>query len=135
MGAITVGTPINPFRAYKEGQGSPSQHPHTDPRLSLRHPITRAISYDSQYKPTDHRSRLLHRANGPKLSNSCVSVAFLFLITCTSADESTFLRYPSEDCRRYSVDIEAFMQNFVKLAPLIKPCMILGVILFLVYDG
>ena len=29
----------------------------------------------------------------------------------------------------------AFMQNFVKLAPLIKPCMILGVTLFLVYDG
>jgi hypothetical protein len=28
-----------------------------------------------------------------------------------------------------------FMQNFVKLAPLIKPCIVLGVILFLVYDG
>ena len=28
-----------------------------------------------------------------------------------------------------------FMQNVVKLAPLIKPCMILGVTLFLVYDG
>ena len=29
----------------------------------------------------------------------------------------------------------AFMQNVVKLVPLIKPCMILGVTLFLVYDG
>ena len=29
----------------------------------------------------------------------------------------------------------AFMQNVVKLAPLIKPCMILVVTLFLVYDG
>ena len=28
-----------------------------------------------------------------------------------------------------------FMQNVIKLAPLIKPCMILGVALFLVYDG
>jgi hypothetical protein len=28
----------------------------------------------------------------------------------------------------------AFMQNVVKLAPFIKPCIILGVILFLVYD-
>ena len=28
----------------------------------------------------------------------------------------------------------AVMQNIVKLAPLIKPCMILGVTLFLVYD-
>ena len=28
----------------------------------------------------------------------------------------------------------AFMQNVVKLAPLIKPCMILEVTLFLVYD-
>ena len=27
------------------------------------------------------------------------------------------------------------MQNVVKLAPLIKPCIILGVTLFLVYDG
>ena len=29
----------------------------------------------------------------------------------------------------------AFMQNVIKLAPLIKPCMILGVTLFLDYDG
>ena len=29
----------------------------------------------------------------------------------------------------------AFMQNVVKLSPLIQPCMILGVSLFLVYDG
>ena len=29
----------------------------------------------------------------------------------------------------------AFMQNSVKLAPLIMPCMILGVISFLVYEG
>ena len=29
----------------------------------------------------------------------------------------------------------ASMQNVVKLAPLIKPCMILVVTLFLVYDG
>ena len=29
----------------------------------------------------------------------------------------------------------AFMQNFVKLAPPTNPCMILGVTLFLVYDG
>ena len=29
----------------------------------------------------------------------------------------------------------AFMQNVVKLAPPIKPCILLGVTLFLVYDG
>ena len=62
------------------------------------------ILYDSQYKPTDHRSRVLCRADGPNLSNSCVSIAFLFLITRISADQSTFMGYPSEDCRRYSVD-------------------------------
>ena len=45
----------------------------------------------------DHRSRVLRHADGPNLSNSCVSVAFLFLITRTSADQSTFVGYPSED--------------------------------------
>ena len=75
-----------------------------DARLSLRHPITCAISFDSQYKPTDHRSRVLRHTNGLNLSNSCVSVAFLFLISRSSADQSTFVRYPSEDYRRYSVD-------------------------------
>ena len=44
-------------------------------------------------------SRVLRRADGPNLSNSYVSVAFLFLITHTSADQSTFVGYPSEDCR------------------------------------
>ena len=34
-----------------------------------------------------------------RVSNSCVSVAFLFLITRFSADQSTFVGYPSEDCR------------------------------------
>ena len=29
----------------------------------------------------------------------------------------------------------SFMQNFVKLAPPIKPCILLGVTLFQVYDG
>ena len=33
------------------------------------------------------------------LSNSCVSVAFLFLISRPSADQSTFVGYPSEDYR------------------------------------
>ena len=28
-----------------------------------------------------------------------------------------------------------FMQNFVKLAPPIKPCILFGVTLFMVYDG
>ena len=49
-------------------------------------------------------SRVLRRADGPNLSNSCVSVAFLFFITRTSTDQYTFMGYPSEDCRRYSVD-------------------------------
>ena len=34
-----------------------------------------------------------------------------------------------------TAQLVAFMQNVVKLSPLIKPCMILGVTLFLVYDG
>jgi hypothetical protein len=31
--------------------------------------------------------------------------------------------------------LKLFMQNVVKLNPPIKPCILLGVILFLVYDG
>ena len=31
--------------------------------------------------------------------------------------------------------LKLFMQNVVKLAPFIKPCIVLGVILLLVYDG
>ena len=60
---------------------------------------THAMSYGSQYKPTDHRSRVLCRANGPNLSNSCVAISFLFLITRTSVDQSTFVGYPSKDYR------------------------------------
>ena len=62
------------------------------------------ISYDSQYKPTDHRSRVLCRVDGLNLSNSCVSIAFLFLIMHTSANQSTFVGYPSEDYRASFVD-------------------------------
>ena len=51
-------------------------------------------------------SRVLRHIDGLNLSNSCVSVAFLFLITRLSADQSTFVGYPSEDCRRYSIDKE-----------------------------
>ena len=40
-------------------------------------------------------SRVLRRADGPNLSSSCVSIAFLFLITRTSVDQSTFMGYPS----------------------------------------
>ena len=65
---------------------------------------THTISYDSQYNPTDHRSRVLRRADDPNLSNLCVFVAFLFLITRISADQSSFVGYPLEDCRRYSID-------------------------------
>ena len=65
---------------------------------------THAISYNSQYNPTNHGSRVLRHTDGLNLSNSCVSVAFLFLITHISADQSTFVGYPSEDCRQYSVD-------------------------------
>ena len=65
---------------------------------------THAISYDSQYNQINHRSRVLRHTDGPNLSNSCVSVAFLFSITRTSADQSIFVGYPSEDCRQYSVD-------------------------------
>ena len=50
-------------------------------------------------------SRVLHRADGSNLSNSCVSIAFLFLITRISADQSTFMGHPSEDCRASFVDI------------------------------
>ena len=49
-------------------------------------------------------SRVLRRADGPNLSNSCVSITFLFLITRTSTDQSTFMEYPSEDCRASFVD-------------------------------
>ncbi|XP_066316110.1 uncharacterized protein [Miscanthus floridulus] len=63
-----------------------------------------AISYDSQYNPTDHRSRVLRHTDSLNLSNSCVSVAFLFSITRLSVDQSTFVGYPSEDYRRYSID-------------------------------
>ena len=52
---------------------------------------THVISYDSQHKPTDHRSRVLRCVDGPNLSNSCVSVAFLFWITRISVDQSTFV--------------------------------------------
>ena len=76
---------------------------------------THVISYDSQYKPTDHKSRVLRRVDGPNLSKSCVSVAFLFLITCTSADQSTFVGYPSEDCRRYPVDTRPNYNNILRL--------------------
>ena len=48
---------------------------------------------------------VLRRADGLNLSNSCVSIALLFLIMRTSADQSTFMGYRSEDCRRHSVDI------------------------------
>ena len=54
-------------------------------------------------------SRVLRRADGLNMSNSCVFVAFLFLITRTSVDQSTFVGYPLEDCRRYPVDIFPFM--------------------------
>ena len=64
---------------------------------------THAISYDSQYNPIDYMSRVLRHTDGLNLSNSCVSVA-LFLITRLSADQSTFVGYPSEDYRRYSID-------------------------------
>ena len=72
------------------------------PRLykTGRDPLkTHSTSYHSQYNPTDHRSRVLRRADVPNLSNSCVSIAFLFLITRLSADQSTFVGYPSKDCR------------------------------------
>ena len=49
-------------------------------------------------------SRVLRHTDGLNLSNSCVSVAFLFLITRFSADQSTFVGYLSEDSRRYSID-------------------------------
>ena len=65
---------------------------------------THETSYDSQYNPTDHMSRVLRHTDGLNLSNSCVSLAFLFLITRISADQSSFVGYPSEDCRLYSVD-------------------------------
>jgi len=64
-------------------------------------------------------SRVLRHADGPNLSNPCVSVAFLFLITRTTADQSTFVGYLSEDCRRYSVDsynVPFFMEIVVTLA-------------------
>ena len=47
---------------------------------------------------------VLHHTDGLNLSNSCVSVAFLFLITRLSTDQSNFMGYPSEDCRWYSID-------------------------------
>ena len=47
---------------------------------------------------------MLRRADGPNLSNSCVSVAFLFGITRISTDQSTFVGYPSKDYRRYFVN-------------------------------
>ena len=43
-------------------------------------------------------SRVLRRTDSLNLSNSCVFVAFLFLITRISADQSTFVGYPLEDC-------------------------------------
>ena len=61
---------------------------------------THVIAYDSQYKPTDHESRVLRHTDGLNLSNSCVSVAFLFLIILLSADQSTFVGYLSKVCRR-----------------------------------
>ena len=44
-------------------------------------------------------SRVLRYIDGLKLSNSCVSIAFLFLIICFSANQSTFVGYPLEDYR------------------------------------
>ena len=49
-------------------------------------------------------SRVLRRADWPNLSNLYVFVAFLFSITRISADQSIFVGYLSEDCRRYSID-------------------------------
>ena len=43
-------------------------------------------------------SRVLRRVDVLNLSNSCVSIAFLFSITRISVDQSTFVGYPSEDC-------------------------------------
>ena len=48
---------------------------------------------------TGRRVKEKWNADDPNLSNSYVSIALLFLITCTSADQSTFIGYPSEDCR------------------------------------
>ena len=43
-------------------------------------------------------------SDGLNLSNSCVSIAFLFSITRISTDQSTFMGYPLEDYQRYSID-------------------------------
>ena len=40
-----------------------------------------------------------------------VSIAFLSLISRYSTDQSTFVGYPSKDCRRYSVDTIRFGYN------------------------
>ena len=74
------------------------------PRVLQGTPQTHEISYDSQYNPKYHRSRVLRRVDGSNLSNSCVSIVFLFSITRISAVQSIFMGYPSEDYRRYSVD-------------------------------
>ena len=63
---------------------------------------------------------VLHHTDSLTLSNLCVSIAFFFLITCLSADQSTFVGYPSEDCRQYSVNNiviidDEFMHMYVKL--------------------
>ena len=50
---------------------------------------------------------MLRRSDGPNLSKSSslrLCVAILFLISRSPADQSTFVGYPSEDYRRYSVD-------------------------------
>ena len=53
---------------------------------------------------------MLRRSDGPNLSKSPslrLCVAILFLISRSPADQSTFVGYPSEDYRRYSVDIHS----------------------------
>ena len=78
---------------------------------------TYAISYDSQYKSIDHRSRGLRHTDGLNLSNSCVSVAFLFLITRLSADQSTFVGYP-----RMTIDRERVYDESDSIARIIQKC-------------
>jgi len=59
-------------------------------------------------------SMVLRHTNGLNLSNSCVYIAFLFLTSCSTADQSTFVGYPSEDCRRYSIDSRQYLIIFVR---------------------
>ena len=47
---------------------------------------------------------VLRHIDGLNLSNLYVSIAFLFLISCFSINQSIFMGYSLEDYRRYCVD-------------------------------